>query len=53
MSKEGVLINARRLVQEAVDIADRAGIDPYTWSRRTVRKPQRLKLMGMVEVQTI
>ncbi len=28
MSKEGVLINARRLVQEAVDIADRAGIDP-------------------------
>ena len=27
MSKEGVLINARRLVQEAVDIADRAGID--------------------------
>lgn len=28
MSREGVLINARRLVQEAVDIADRAGIDP-------------------------
>ena len=28
MSKERVLINARRLVQEAVDIADRAGIEP-------------------------
>ena len=28
MSKEGVLINARRLVQEAVDVANRAGIDP-------------------------
>lgn len=28
MSKEGVLINARRLVQEAVDIADKAGIHP-------------------------
>ena len=27
MSKEGVLIKARKLVQEAVDIADRAGID--------------------------
>jgi hypothetical protein len=28
MSKAGVLINARRLVQEAVDLADKAGIDP-------------------------
>jgi len=28
MSKERVLINARRLVQKAVDIADRVGIEP-------------------------
>ena len=28
MSKDEVLSNARRLVQEAVDVANRAGIDP-------------------------
>ena len=28
MSKDEVLIKARRLVQEAVDVANRAGIDP-------------------------